>query len=85
MMYEMSNAYLETATIACNHWLAVKRAVILCLDMSRKTTTTKKNQHTIPSISRSFYSPSSHPSLLLHYSYAFPHVPGLEISLAPHL
>lgn len=49
-MYEMSNSCLETSTRACIHWLAVKCAVILCSDMSRK------RAHTIPSISRHFYS-----------------------------
>lgn len=32
----MNNPCLETTTSACNHWLAVKCAVILFLDMSRK-------------------------------------------------
>lgn len=45
----MGNSCLETTTHACIHWLAVKYAVILCSDMSRKIIPT------ISSISRNFY------------------------------
>lgn len=46
----MTNTYLETTTIARSHWLAVKRAVILCLDMSRKIKQNKKINIPFPAI-----------------------------------
>lgn len=79
----MSNSCLETTTRACIHWPAVKCAVILCSDMSRKRV------HTVPSISRHFYSLffllSLLLPLLLHPS-VFPCTAGLIISpISPFL
>lgn len=63
----MSNSCLETTTRACIHWPAVKCAVILCSDMSRKRV------HTVPSISRHFYS-------LFFYFYCFFHYYSIPLS-----
>lgn len=74
----MSNPCLDTTTSACNHWLAVKCDVILCLYMSRKKRPCFL-QHFQPFFSLIF------PLLLLLHYYDCPHTAGLVNSLISHL